>query len=401
MALSLTHKANIDISPGSSVSPVINVSQYDAGSTIELTVYDDGVLMNTDGLQAIVCGRKADRKVFLYSVVCGAHTATITTTNQMTAVDGDALCEVRFIDVFTGQNIGTANFILAVEESPIKYTGDFSESDIPSIIDIDRAVAAASAIQNMEVSASTLPAGSEATVTKVQDLGHVSLDFGIPTGPIGPQGPIGDVPVVELTAAQYDALSAEEKQANVLYCVTDGVPENAVAIPSGADLNDYTIPGTYYVPDATTSATIVHTPMSGSYTLRVEVLGGSWVHQTATRADSDITTTFSRVLYPGPSPVWSQWRAYSGFFELRLHSTETTYSLTETPTQWGLNASLAGYRPLTIASIGCNDSTLNVIFNSGSVSFANNEVSISGTARTLSGTISAQFYAYVVWERIL
>ena len=235
MALSLTHKANIDISPGSSVSPVINVSQYDAGSTIELTVYNEGVLMNTDGLQAVVCGRKADRKVFLYSVVCGAHTAIITTTNQMTAVDGDTLCEVRFIDVFTGQNIGTANFILAVEESPIKYTGDFSESDIPSIIDIDRAVAAASAIQNMDVTASTLPVGSEATVTKEQDHGHVSLAFGIPLGPQGPQGvkgDTGDAPVVELTTAQYDALTPEEKDADVLYCLTDGIPP----VVTGADV---------------------------------------------------------------------------------------------------------------------------------------------------------------------
>lgn len=56
----------------------------------------------------------------------------------------------------------------------------------------DQAVAAKIAIENMEVTATTLPAGSNATVSKNQGSGgSVKLSFGLPRGSQGDPGPTG------------------------------------------------------------------------------------------------------------------------------------------------------------------------------------------------------------------
>ena len=58
----------------------------------------------------------------------------------------------------------------------------------------DEARAAQQAIEDMSVSAGSLPAGSEATVVKTAAGGAVNLRFGIPRGEqgeIGPQGAVG------------------------------------------------------------------------------------------------------------------------------------------------------------------------------------------------------------------
>ena len=150
MANPIVRTANIDISPGTSVKPVVDINQYDAGVKIVLTVYDDGVLMDLRGYYANVLGVKADKHVFIYSIVCDEHTVTIETTPQMTAVFGDTECEVRIYDGLTDTGIGTGNFILAVEANPLQYAGDFSDDDIPGILEIHKALAAAS---HAEVSA--------------------------------------------------------------------------------------------------------------------------------------------------------------------------------------------------------------------------------------------------------
>ena len=56
----------------------------------------------------------------------------------------------------------------------------------------DEAIAARQAIEDMSVSAGSLPAGSEATVVKTAAAGAVNLRFGIPKGEQGETGPKGD-----------------------------------------------------------------------------------------------------------------------------------------------------------------------------------------------------------------
>lgn len=64
-------------------------------------------------------------------------------------------------------------------------------------VSAEKARQAREAIENMEVSADTLEAGSAATVRKNTSGGIVELTFGIPTGPAGPAGPPGDLSKVQ------------------------------------------------------------------------------------------------------------------------------------------------------------------------------------------------------------
>lgn len=78
------------------------------------------------------------------------------------------------------------------------------------------------AIENMTATASSLPPGSTATVTKTTVSGVVNLAFGIPIGKDGEKGETSGIPVEEMTQAEYDALSESEKTAEKLYLITDG-----------------------------------------------------------------------------------------------------------------------------------------------------------------------------------
>lgn len=63
------------------------------------------------------------------------------------------------------------------------------------------AEAAQEAIEDMEVSANTLPTGQPASVTKTQESGHVKLEFGLPTGATGEKGdPGSSIQKIERTA---------------------------------------------------------------------------------------------------------------------------------------------------------------------------------------------------------
>jgi len=125
------------------VCPVLDVSQYDAGVTFIFTIYKDGQVMNLGGYIAAIYGVKPDRHVFLYSAACEEATVSFKSTSQMCAVPGDTICEIRIMSATTDENIGTGNFILNVEESPLQYAGDFSDNDIPGVLDIAKAQAAA------------------------------------------------------------------------------------------------------------------------------------------------------------------------------------------------------------------------------------------------------------------
>lgn len=63
------------------------------------------------------------------------------------------------------------------------------------------AEAAKESIEDMEVSANTLPTGQPASVTKTQESGHVKLEFGLPTGATGAKGdPGSSIQKIERTA---------------------------------------------------------------------------------------------------------------------------------------------------------------------------------------------------------
>lgn len=120
-----------------SVRPAVHVSQYDDGRTFKLLMYDGaGPYTPPAGTVPRIDGIKPDKHGFSYvdAVSMSGNIITVTTNIQMTCITGTVKCEIRFIkeDV----NIGSLNFDMIVEESPINDDVDISETVLPAIFEL-------------------------------------------------------------------------------------------------------------------------------------------------------------------------------------------------------------------------------------------------------------------------
>lgn len=126
---------DLQVTPGG-LGPVFNVSQMDVGKPIRIRVYDDdgSPYSIPAGTTVSIDGVKPDRKAFSYTdnITISGNLVTITTKLQMTCVKGMVDCELRFKK--DGNNIGTLNFKMLVEPSPINEEADISETELPAII---------------------------------------------------------------------------------------------------------------------------------------------------------------------------------------------------------------------------------------------------------------------------
>ena len=125
----------LNLIPGS-VLPVVNVSQYDVKRQFALQVYEGAASYSLTGKTVEIRGTKPDGNGFAYDAQDGVvsvsgNTVTISTTQQMTAVGGQTMAELR---IKSGTTIlGTINFILDVEHSALSDDTPISETDIPAI----------------------------------------------------------------------------------------------------------------------------------------------------------------------------------------------------------------------------------------------------------------------------
>lgn len=119
------------------VRSYVNVSQYDVGSEIKFALYNNSSAFTPPaGTTVRVEGRKPDGNGFSYSASLSDNVVTVTVTDQMTVLSGEVLCELRLTK--DSVDIGTANFILAVEEAPINSDIPISDTEIPAIIELAR-----------------------------------------------------------------------------------------------------------------------------------------------------------------------------------------------------------------------------------------------------------------------
>lgn len=148
---------NLQIIPNG-VMPRVNVSQFDVGRQIQFKLYDGASAYNIPtGAMVRIDGVKPDKNGFSYEATYSGNTVTVETTDQMTVLSGDVMCELRII-VDDVDSIGTLNFTLAVEKSPIDSDTPMSDTDIPAIIalateQMQRAEAAADNAHDSEVNA--------------------------------------------------------------------------------------------------------------------------------------------------------------------------------------------------------------------------------------------------------
>ena len=148
---------NLQIIPNG-VMPRVNVSQFDVGRQIQFKLYDGASAYTIPtGAMVRIDGVKPDKNGFSYEATYSGNTVTVETTDQMTVLSGDVMCELRII-VDDVDSIGTLNFTLAVEKSPIDGDTPMSDTDIPAIIalateQMERAEAAADNAHDSEVNA--------------------------------------------------------------------------------------------------------------------------------------------------------------------------------------------------------------------------------------------------------
>jgi len=133
----ITEQFRLNLIPNG-IPLVIHVSQYDVGRTLQFIIYNGSSRYAfASGESAILLGTKPDGHIFIYDLTISNNVLSIDTTEQMLAIPGNVNAEIR-IQGADGKDIGTANFIFAVEESPIYKDIIYSDSEIPAI---DAAVA--------------------------------------------------------------------------------------------------------------------------------------------------------------------------------------------------------------------------------------------------------------------
>ena len=149
----ITQEYDLNLVPNT-VDVVVPVSQFDyEGRTIKFNVYNGSTKFNIpSGSSVVVTGRKPDAKIFDYACTYSGSVVNFNVKQQMTAVSGDVICEIRIRS--GNQNIGSLNFILRVENTPYFDSVVISETDLDVINGAEdaamRAEQAAASMLNIE-----------------------------------------------------------------------------------------------------------------------------------------------------------------------------------------------------------------------------------------------------------
>lgn len=126
----ITQRYNLNLIPDK-VPVIVNCSQYDALSrTIEMVIYDGSTVYEIpSGTSASVRGTKQDNTGFEYPCTIDGSVVSFDIQDQMTIFAGRVPCEIRLSK--DGGIIGTCNFLLNVEETPLDPDVTISETDLP------------------------------------------------------------------------------------------------------------------------------------------------------------------------------------------------------------------------------------------------------------------------------
>lgn len=121
MAAIIDQTINVELTPGGAVS-ILHVSQGDYGLTaLKFNIYKNAVPYSIPSSisRILLEGKREDGRVF--SAVCSwsGNVVTAGLTNEMTAVKGYDICQIKFLNS-SNQSVATANFFIIVEASPIE-----------------------------------------------------------------------------------------------------------------------------------------------------------------------------------------------------------------------------------------------------------------------------------------
>ena len=267
-----TQIIKLNMIPGS-VMPVVYASQYDKQTNA--LIFD---LYNGDlpfpvpsGAAVLINGTKppvdGELTGFSYSAASiSGNRVVCNVTQQMTAVPGAVLCELR-IRTET-QIIGSINFILRVERAALNDDTVLSETDIPLI---EQAIDIAANLeeyiqQTLDASAAAVQAAEDAT--EARDRSEV-INTNVEE--------IYDDLTGATAAANAAAAAANAAAAGLgnLQATANTLAEGASAT---AAFDNQTKTFTFGIPKGATGESGVQTQISGMFTLSVDADGGLWVN---------------------------------------------------------------------------------------------------------------------------
>lgn len=277
-----TQETNLNVVP-SGVRPVIHCSQYDNNlSAIRFKLFKDNVAFTIpSGAAVIINGLKPDNTGFSYAAsAISGNTATISTTQQMTAVAGDVLCELRVRT--SNQIIGTLNFILRVEPAPLQDDSILSETDIPLIEQaVDIAANLAEYIQATYTNAAAAEASARAAAASATDAASDAASAASDAASV--QDLYDSIETAKQNA--NNAATAANNAASTI----DNMTAQATTLPAGAPATASYSNGvlTLGIPVGATGANGVVTDVSGLIAFSVDAAGNLYVHYNVDDAVAD------------------------------------------------------------------------------------------------------------------
>lgn len=251
------------------VKPVVHCSQYDNQSrALIFTIYNGDQIFNIpDNAAVLLNGLKPDNHAFSVSAATySGNVAIFDCVQQMTAVAGDVICELR-IRTAT-EIIGTINFILKVELSPLHDDSVLSETFIPLIEQaVDIAANLAEYIESTEQAAETATA---AATTATQAAGEASVYN-------------SNVEQIynSLETAKRNANAAAQAAndaADTLNNMTATANTLAPGASATASYNSATGVMTFGIPRGAKGESGVYTQTNGLFALSVDSDGNLWAH---------------------------------------------------------------------------------------------------------------------------
>lgn len=256
---------NIDVIPGGPL-PVVHASQFDVQTNaVTFTLYRGSeVFSMPGGTGVLVNGKKPDSTGFSYSAAyASGSTIRINITKQMTAVYGDVICELRM--AAGQQDVGTCNFILRVEKSPLD-DAVISETVLPlieqaaeiaaTISEYAETVAQEAAAAAQAATAAANSAAAAATDAANVHAQYTSLETVKTNANAAAQAAQGAADTLNDLSATATTLAAGSS-ATASYNASTGVV--TFGIPRGAD-----------GADGATGASGVTTPLAGFFTMWVD-----------------------------------------------------------------------------------------------------------------------------------